>query len=128
MFRYNLTELQSKAIDLANCAEPPLAILLSGPVGSGKTTFSQFFIKSLLVDKNQSVTSPTFNIVQIYDSIKGNIWHADLYRVKSQEELFELGLIEACFDSICLIEWPDILLPFISDSNIIIVDLSVVSI
>jgi tRNA A37 threonylcarbamoyladenosine biosynthesis protein TsaE len=59
----------------------------------------------------------------VYDSVKGAIWHADLYRLRRPEEIPDLGLVEACFDSICLIEWPSLLLPFIEEANLTWVDL-----
>ena len=83
--------------------------MFEGDVGAGKTTFSQFFIQKLLKDLAQPITSPTFNIVQIYDTVKGAVWHVDLYRIKHEEEIFELGLFEAMHECICLIEWSQLL-------------------
>ncbi|MDR3224588.1 MAG: tRNA (adenosine(37)-N6)-threonylcarbamoyltransferase complex ATPase subunit type 1 TsaE [Holosporales bacterium] len=105
-FKYTTEELKKLAEGLADKTEAPFSILLTGDLGAGKTTFAKLFIGPLLIDKTQKVTSPTFNIIQIYETKKGPIWHADLYRLKNKEELFELGLIEAMSDSICLIEWP----------------------
>ncbi len=53
------------------------------------------------------VPSPTFTLVQVYDSSQGEVWHCDLYRLKDPEEAFELGLEDAFHDAICLIEWPE---------------------
>ena len=97
------------AEDMADSVSSPCSIFLEGGLGAGKTTFAQFFIQRLLNDKQQSVSSPTFNIVQIYDTTKGSIWHVDLYRIKNESEIFELGLLEAMHECICLIEWPQIL-------------------
>ena len=91
----------------------PFSVLLEGDVGAGKTTFSQFFINELQEVSQQLVTSPTFNIVQVYDTTKDQVWHVDLYRIKHEEEIFELifelGLLEAMHEHVCLIEWPYIL-------------------
>ena len=81
-------------------------ILLSGPVGAGKTHFGRSFIKSLLIE-DEDVPSPTFTIVQTYETHVGDVWHADLYRLSSEQEIEELGLSDAMVDAICLIEWPD---------------------
>ena len=109
MYKYPLEQLQKMAEDMADSVSAPCSIFLEGGLGAGKTTFSQFFIQRLLNDKQQSVSSPTFNIVQIYDTTKGSIWHVDLYRIKNEREIFELGLLEAMHECICLIEWPQIL-------------------
>lgn len=109
MYKYSLEQLREIAAELALKIQPPHSILLEGDVGAGKTTFSQFFIQKLLKDLAQPVTSPTFNIVQIYDTVKGAVWHVDLYRIKHEEEIFELGLFEAMHECICLIEWSQLL-------------------
>ena len=81
-------------------------ILLNGPVGAGKTHFARHLIQSLM-HPPEDVPSPTFTLVQTYDSHAGEIWHADLYRITSPDEIEELGLIEAFDQAICLIEWPE---------------------
>ena len=130
MYKYPLIRLQKIAEDMADTVSSPCSIFLEGGLGAGKTTFSRFFIQRLLKDKQQSISSPTFNIVQIYDTIKGSIWHVDLYRIKDESEIFELGLFEAMYDSICLIEWPEILRSsafqqYIANCKCITFDLSV---
>ena len=109
MYKYSLKELKDLAEQLAGDIEPPFSIMLQGDVGSGKTAFSQFFITKLLKNKQQLVTSPTFNIIQVYDTIKGDVWHVDLYRINAIDEIFELDLLEAMAKYICLIEWSEIL-------------------
>jgi tRNA threonylcarbamoyl adenosine modification protein YjeE len=81
-----------------------------GDIGTGKTTFSQFFIREVLINKEQEITSPTFNIVHIYDTLKGPVWHVDLYRIENPSEIDELGLLEAMNEAICLIEWPGLIM------------------
>ena len=86
--------------------KPGDCLLLSGPVGAGKTHFARSVIQELLVDF-EDVPSPTFTLVQTYPTRLGEVWHADLYRLGHVDELYELGLDEAFDEAITLIEWPD---------------------
>ena len=81
-------------------------ILLKGEIGAGKSHFARSLIQAAM-DKVEDVPSPTFTLVQTYDTLVGSIWHADLYRLSDQSEVFELGLIDAFGNDIVLIEWPD---------------------
>lgn len=81
-------------------------LLLNGPVGAGKTHFARALIQSLLTVP-EDVPSPTFTLVQVYDTRLGPLWHTDLYRITSDTEIDELGLVEAFEDAICVVEWPD---------------------
>ncbi len=119
-YKYTIEELKKIAEEIAKQASPPFSVLLYGDLGSGKTTFSQFFIRHLIDNKNETITSPTFNIVQIYESSKiGPIWHADLYRLKHPDEVQELGLLEAMYKNVCIIEWPEFLEPYLDKNNFI---------
>ncbi|WP_166417784.1 tRNA (adenosine(37)-N6)-threonylcarbamoyltransferase complex ATPase subunit type 1 TsaE [Cochlodiniinecator piscidefendens] len=82
------------------------AVLLEGPIGAGKTHFARALIQSLL-DYAEDVPSPTFTLVQTYETSNFDIWHCDLYRLTHPDEVFELGLDEAFETSLCLIEWAD---------------------
>lgn len=85
---------------------PGDVILLEGPVGAGKTHLARALIHAVLL-QDEDVPSPTFTLVQTYDTRNGTLWHSDLYRLTSTFEIEELGLIDAFADAICLVEWPD---------------------
>ncbi|MDX1949792.1 MAG: tRNA (adenosine(37)-N6)-threonylcarbamoyltransferase complex ATPase subunit type 1 TsaE [Rickettsiales bacterium] len=88
----------------------PVAILLKGNLGSGKTAFSRGFIRALTGDENLTIASPTFLISYSYKAKNGlEIRHMDLYRLKKQEEIFDLDIENAFENCITLIEWPEIL-------------------
>lgn len=85
-------------------------ILLDGLIGSGKTHFARALVQARLAADGapvEDVPSPTFTLVQSYDSGRVEIWHADLYRLTHPDEVEELGLAEAFDEAICLVEWPD---------------------
>lgn len=86
--------------------KPGDVLLLEGEIGAGKTHFARSLIQSLL-ETPEDIPSPTFTLVQTYDGPTCEIWHADLYRLTSPDEVIELGLTDAFEDSICLVEWPD---------------------
>ena len=84
-------------------------VLLSGPIGSGKSHFARSLILSLLADHGQveDIPSPTFTLVQTYLAGDLEIWHSDLYRLSLLDEVLELGLLDAVTTALCLVEWPD---------------------
>jgi tRNA threonylcarbamoyladenosine biosynthesis protein TsaE len=91
---------------IAAALRPGDCLLLEGPIGAGKTHFSRHLIQSLL-HIPEDIPSPTFTLVQTYEVPTGELWHADLYRLSSLNEVEELGLIDAFDTAICMIEWPD---------------------
>ncbi|MDA9573559.1 tRNA (adenosine(37)-N6)-threonylcarbamoyltransferase complex ATPase subunit type 1 TsaE [Rickettsiales bacterium] len=95
---------------------------LTGTLGSGKTFFAKEFINSLQKEKD-TILSPTFNIVNYYESQKGLIYHFDLYRIEDENELENIDFFDSINSAICLIEWPEIALKFLP-SNYIEINIS----
>ena len=95
------------AEQLATLVWVPDVILLSGDLGAGKTAFARAFIRAWSADPDTDVPSPTFTLVQPYETSRGPVWHFDLYRLGDPDELWELGIEQAFAEAICLIEWPD---------------------
>ncbi len=83
-------------------------ILLNGDLGMGKSVFARSVIRSLCDNENLEVPSPTFTLVQTYDTSIGQVWHFDLYRLSSPEEIYEIGWEEAISSGgILLVEWSE---------------------
>ena len=83
-------------------------IFLYGEIGAGKTTFTRFLINHLEVAngiKKSDILSPTFNIVYDYNIGKKQIHHYDLYRLKNNKDILELGMFDETEDSIKIIEY-----------------------
>jgi N-acetylmuramate 1-kinase len=95
------------AQDIAAIARPGDVIGLSGDLGAGKSTFARAFIRALVNNPALDVPSPTFTLVQEYQTPRARILHADLYRIASIDDLTGLGLTEDTDDAILLVEWSD---------------------
>ena len=80
------------AARLAAILCPGDVLLLSGPIGAGKTAFARALIRAAMSNPAEDVPSPTFTLVQTYPTPRGEIWHADLYRLSHPDEAVELGL------------------------------------
>jgi tRNA threonylcarbamoyladenosine biosynthesis protein TsaE len=97
---------QLLAAKVATLARPGDAILLSGPLGAGKTEFARAFLRAATGDSRLEVPSPTFTLMQSYDTGIGTVHHLDLWRLDGRAGLAELGWDDARAD-IVLVEWPD---------------------
>lgn len=95
---------------LAALARPGDLIALEGDLGAGKTVLARAFINALPGSDGapieEEVPSPTFTLVQIYERLPAPVWHFDLYRLTSPEDVYELGIEEALAEGISLVEWP----------------------
>ena len=101
----NQEETEALGAALALVAQGGDVLLLRGGLGAGKTTLARGFIMALTGE--DEVPSPTYTLVQIYDGPGFDIWHFDLYRLESENDVWELGIEEAIEHNVCLIEWPE---------------------
>jgi tRNA threonylcarbamoyladenosine biosynthesis protein TsaE len=93
--------------EFATRLKSPVLVLLSGDLGSGKTTLTKGIVSGLGVAKEEEVTSPTFTLVHVYGNAK-KVYHADLYRIESFHDFETLGL-EDLFDQpgVVILEWSE---------------------
>ncbi|MFZ5954035.1 MAG: tRNA (adenosine(37)-N6)-threonylcarbamoyltransferase complex ATPase subunit type 1 TsaE [Candidatus Dependentiae bacterium] len=90
-------------------------ITFTGPLGAGKTTLVQLFLKRCGVQ--ETITSPTFTIMNSYHNNKGEtFYHFDLYRLTNLDDFFQGGFEEYLYqpNSVVCIEWPEIIMPFLN--------------
>jgi len=90
---------------LAAALRPGDALCLTGPLGAGKSTLARALIRALTTP-DEEVPSPTFTLVQFYETADFALAHFDLYRLSDPDEAYEIGLDEALDGGVALIEWP----------------------
>lgn len=103
----NKSEMSDFAKKIASSILPNSVIALKGTLGVGKSFFVKEFINEIQ-NKKTEILSPTFNLVYSYNTKKGEVFHFDLYRLKSGQELENIDFFDAIKNGICLIEWPEI--------------------
>jgi len=86
-------------------------VFLGGTLGAGKSVFARSIIRTLTGDPELVVPSPTFTLVQMYETQAFPIWHFDLYRLDDPQEIYEIGWEEALSEGVLLIEWSEKLGP-----------------
>jgi tRNA threonylcarbamoyladenosine biosynthesis protein TsaE len=109
----DLAATERLAAAVARLARPGEAVLLTGPLGAGKSAFARAFVRAWVGDPAAEVPSPTFTLVQPYDGQRGSVWHCDLYRLGDPDELPELGIEQGLAEAVLLVEWPDRLGPWV---------------
>ena len=104
----NETDTRSLGAALAGQMQPDQVYALIGDLGAGKTTLAKAIARGLGV--TETLTSPTFTIVQEYETGRLPLYHFDVYRVNDEDELFEIGLEDYFHKGgVCLIEWADLI-------------------
>ncbi|MFY0638831.1 tRNA (adenosine(37)-N6)-threonylcarbamoyltransferase complex ATPase subunit type 1 TsaE [Maricaulis maris] len=112
----DLAATQALADRLSAALRAGDTVFLTGDLGAGKTTLARTVIATLC--GVEDAPSPTYTLIQTYDGEKGELWHADLYRIEQAGELDELGLEDAFGDIIVMIEWPDRLFGLVPDDRL----------
>jgi tRNA threonylcarbamoyladenosine biosynthesis protein TsaE len=102
----SLSATEALAAGIAAMAQPGDCILLEGPLGAGKTAFARAFLRAAADDPALEVPSPSFTLVQAYETKIGLVFHYDLWRIDGSAALTELDWEDA-LDAIVLVEWPD---------------------
>jgi len=108
----SILDLQKITSSIKKILLPGDVIFLYGQIGVGKTTFARLLINNYENEKKlkkSEVLSPTFNIVFEYDMKKLTIKHYDLYRLKNDRDIKNIGLFEDLERTITLIEWPELI-------------------
>ena len=105
---YSPGETYRIGCELGKEAKPGQVYTLTGDLGVGKTVFTQGFADGLGV--REQVNSPTFTVLQIYESGRLPLYHFDVYRIGDPEEMYEVGWEDYVWsDGVCLIEWADLI-------------------
>lgn len=114
---HSTEETKKLAQQLASEAKKGDIFALYGDLGSGKTTFTRYFVEALGVPSR--VQSPTFIIHRIYEHDKLKINHFDLYRLTSLDEVLDMGFRETICDpdTVSIVEWPQIAEPILEEYN-----------
>ncbi|KJV69387.1 tRNA (adenosine(37)-N6)-threonylcarbamoyltransferase complex ATPase subunit type 1 TsaE [Candidatus Neoehrlichia procyonis] len=102
----NLKFVSVLASKIAVNLEKGDSLSLTGELGVGKTVISRFIINTFL--PNEDVCSPTFSLINEYQCSKFIIYHADFYRLKSINEVYEIGFLDMVTDNVGIIEWPEL--------------------
>ena len=117
----NLEGLKKFCEDVSLYLKKGDIICLSGDLGSGKTTFSRYLIKSIYQIQNKEppniIKSPSFPILLTYELSNFEIYHYDLYRISKNSELIHLNIFEELNNSITLVEWPGTILDSLQNYN-----------
>lgn len=119
MIFHTSNDTQAWGEALGACLVPGDVILLEGDLGAGKTTLTQGIARGLGVQ--ETVTSPTFVTVSAYDSGRLPLYHMDVYRITSEDALYDIGLEEMLYgDGVCVVEWPSLLGPLYPDDALVL--------
>ena len=114
-----LSDLPRVAEEVINSLDGRTVVLLRGGMGAGKTTLVSRI--AALLGAEDTVTSPTFALVNQYEGTECRIYHFDFYRIDRIEEVFDLGYEEYFYSGdLCLVEWPEKIEPLIPDDAMVV--------
>lgn len=112
-FTYNLEQIEDASNFVLKNANSKI-ILFEGEIGSGKTTLIKELVKKL--GSQDIVSSPTFSLVNEYETDNNSIYHFDLYRVKDEEELYNFGIETYIYNNkYVFVEWPELIKPMLQE-------------
>lgn len=102
----NENETEAFGMKLAESLAPGSVVALTGDLGAGKTTLTKAVARGLGIET--MVTSPTFTIIQEYKGGRLPLYHFDVYRIRDEEDMFELGYEDYFYgDGVCVVEWAE---------------------
>lgn len=118
----NEHDTEEFGIKLASTLEPGDIVALIGDLGTGKTTLTKYIAKGLGV--TETIDSPTFNIVKEHKSGRLPLFHFDVYRLSSGDELLDIGADEYFYAAgVCIIEWADVVSDVVPEkAKVILID------
>ena len=115
----SLDELDTVAEAVINALDGRTVVAFDAPMGAGKTTLISRI--AALLGAEDSVTSPTFAIVNQYEGTKHTIYHFDMYRIERVEEALDFGSEEYLSSGdLCLVEWPEKIEPLLPDDTMVV--------
>jgi tRNA threonylcarbamoyladenosine biosynthesis protein TsaE len=121
--QYNLKETPNIAKEVISFFEEYAIVLFYGEVGAGKTTLINEVCRQL--NNGIESSSPTFSIINEYDTKDGVVYHMDLYRLKDLNEAIEIGIDEYIYSgNTCLIEWPQCIESLIFDEKCLAIEIT----
>ena len=106
-FLYSLADTEKLAKKISKIIKNGVCLCLNGKLGIGKTTLVKFILKHHM-GKKINVNSPTFSLVNVYETNNLRVWHYDLYRLNHKSEIYNLD-IELALRDCTIIEWPEII-------------------
>ena len=118
----SLDNTQKIAVGLSALLKQGDIIAFNGNLGVGKTAFIRFLVQKFL--PTEEVPSPTFTLLQTYETPYFPIYHFDLYRLDKPEDVFELGIEDAFYEGVSLIEWPEKMQKLFPHKKALFIDIS----
>ncbi|MDF2952515.1 MAG: conserved hypothetical nucleotide-binding protein [Anaerocolumna sp.] len=116
---FQMEDTFALGVKIGEHAKAGQVFCLLGDLGTGKTVFTQGFAKGLKI--TEPVNSPTFTIVQVYDTGKLPFFHFDVYRIEDIEEMYEIGYEDYFYgQGVCLIEWSNLIEELLPEKRTVI--------